>query len=1147
MSVKYLSNSFVAPVIICILLLGACSSLIDNDQGNQNELENEVNSVDRAFLVNKNSNDWSASGSASNAAVIRSVDTSSSNEVVVAGVISGSTTMSLGSVSITSGQYVEPWIAKADSNGNWQWIEKISITGSSQYSEASITDISVASNGDIFATGLFYDSIAFGSITLISTGYYDCWTAKLSSSGQWQWAKVLQGNGDIDSGTATTIDIVSGTSITTDSSNNPIIGGWFLGNTDVGVAADTGAQNGDDIEIFVAKYSNSGNLQWSDVARGQGSQEVNAMTVDNNNDVWIATNFEVSMTFGSAVANAGINEIPIGIAKISSSGNWQSAYATTGSGGPTVTGFDFDNSNNLLMSGIYTGSINLGTQLTSVGQTDAFVASMSSSGSWNWAESVGGSSYDTGSGVAFDPNTGYTILGLSSQSSFSFGSQSFSTRGLNDSVVVTFDSNGNSVSLFDAGSTDDDAVSGISLMSNGALVVAGNYDGTIDFGTSSAQSQTTSVLMPYVWLTAAVAVLDADGDTIADDDDNCPDVANTGQENTDGDSEGDACDSDDDNDGITDNFPDNCPRNSQTGWTSTRDFNDPASSTDWDNDGCKDDHPEDMDDDNDGVTDASDSCPRTSYAPPRPTWVSESSTDMDGDGCRDSDEDDNDDGDAFDDSFDDCPTYYGTSTQGEEGCADSDQDTWSDSTDDCPLEFGNSTSNDVNGCPDTDGDGWADVDDAFDYEPTQWLDSDGDGYGDNSAGVNPDDCVDESGDSIYDRMGCSDYDEDGYSDPDDNWDAGDGADAFPQDPLQWSDFDGDGLGDNWGNATWQDRPISWPGAFVESIDPNEQDACPLQQGTSNQNGYYGCPDFDGDGWYDQMDAFVQEGSQWSDTDGDGFGDNLDGVNGDYCPNIFGNSSEDRNGCIDLDGDGYSEIDEFWTKYSGGDVFPLDPTQWSDTDGDGFGDNPGAALSDDCIEVAGDSTIDRIGCPDFDSDGFSDPSDFWNITLGADACPNVIGNSTVDRSGCYDSDGDGHSNKDDNWGYSDGADGYPDDPNKWGPPPNSDSTSSGTVMVLAGGGLIIVIILVSLLFLRNKNSEKEYQVNPMAQNQQAMMYNQQSIVASPVQNSGPPIQQLQTQPVQPDPAREYYQKLVSQGYPHENAVAYTQHYFPEFTG
>ena len=221
--------------------------------------------------------------------------------------------------------------------------------------------------------------------------------------------------------------------------------------------------------------------------------------------------------------------------------------------------------------------------------------------------------------------------------------------------MVSFDSNANQVSLFDAGSSDDDAISGIALMPSGDLVVAGNYNGTIDFGTSSAQTQSTNVLMPYVWLSTGVAILDADGDTIPDEDDNCPNVANPSQENTDGDSEGDACDSDDDNDGITDNFPDNCPRNSQTGWTSTRDFNNPSASTDWDNDGCKDDHPEDLDDDNDGILDSS------IIARDLPTilpgqlgyrqqiWMG---------WLRDSDEDINDDGDAFDDAEDDCPTVW---------------------------------------------------------------------------------------------------------------------------------------------------------------------------------------------------------------------------------------------------------------------------------------------------------------------------------------------------------------------------------------------------------------------------------------------------------------------------------------------------------
>ncbi|DAC26507.1 MAG TPA: hypothetical protein D7H99_06460 [Candidatus Poseidoniales archaeon] len=1148
MARKNIGKSLVANVLIIVLIVGSFSSINLNEKTTDSQLiEDNFEDLPKMFSQ-RNSNDWSTSASASNPAVLNSIDSTPNNELVVAGIISGSTTMSMGSASITSGQYIEPWIAKSDANGNWQWIEQVSITGVSQYAEATISDIAVASNGDIFATGMFYDTISFGSITLTSTGYWDCWTAKISPNGQWQWAQSLNGDGDYDGVTVNTLDVVYGTSITTDSNNDPIIGGWFLGNTDVGVAADTGAQNGDDIEIFVAKYSNSGNLQWSDVARGQGAQEVNSMVVDSSNSIWISTNFEVSMTFGSVVANAGINEIPVGIAKISQAGNWQSAYATTGSGSATVTDFSIDGQNNLLMSGVYSGSINLGSSLTSAGQNDAFAASMSSTGSWNWAKSVGGTSFDSGSGIEYDPNTGYTILGLSSQSSFSFSSQTFNTRGYNDSVIVTFGPNGNPVALFDAGSSADDAVSGIALLGNGALAIGGNYNGTIDFGTSTAQSQTTSVLMPYVWLTETIAVLDADGDGVADEDDNCPNTANPGQENTDLDSEGDACDSDDDNDGITDNFPDNCPRNSQTGWTSTRDFNDPPSSTDWDNDGCKDDHPEDNDDDNDGVLDVDDTCPRTSFNPPRPTWISEPGTDMDGDGCRDSDEDLNDDGDAFDDSFDDCPTYYGTSTQGEQGCADSDQDTWSDNSDTCPLQPGNSTENGKIACLDSDGDGWANVDDAFDYEPTQWLDSDGDGFGDNSAGINPDDCIDTSGDSLYDRLGCYDYDGDGYSNPEGNWDSGNGADAFPQNPLQWSDFDGDGLGDNWGNLSWTDRPEGWPGQYLESIAENEQDTCPLQFGNSNQNGAYGCPDLDGDGWYDAIDSFINEPSQWADSDGDGFGDNLDGFNGDYCKDIAGDSTEDRKGCLDSDGDGYSDTDEFWTKYSGGDVFPQDSTQWSDIDGDGYGDNPGYPLSDDCIEVAGPSSVDRIGCSDFDSDGFSDPTTEWDLSSGADACPSVIGNSTNDRNGCYDSDGDGYSNKDNQWSYSDGADGYPDDPTRWGPPPSSDSSSFGTVAI-AGSGVLILVILGSLLFLRGRKKELTIMPSQMGyHNQQINQGTHNKIIPAvnnhPVSNV---TQQYQQPAVQSDPARDYYQNLVSQGYPHEHAVAYTQQYFPRFQG
>ena len=413
---------------------------------------------------------------------------------------------------------------------------------------------------------------------------------------------------------------------------------------------------------------------------------------------------------------------------------------------------------------------------------------------------------------------------------------------------------------------------------------------------------------------------DVDADGVLDDADNCPFIANAQQGNYDGDSFGDACDQDDDNDGIEDDS-DLCMAGKKD-WVS-------AAFNDHDMDGCH-DTIEDLDDDNDGLTDTDDSCPMGEI-----DWTSGTQTDYDRDGCRDLGEDLDDDDDLIcdgvtedlfcvvaDTQTDTCPTsrLVFTSTTltdiDRDGCEDlgedldDDNDGFLDVDDYCPTIVGDSVGT-AKGCIDTDGDDYADVIDDFPLEPTQWYDSDSDGYGDLIQGFEGDFCVNVAGTSTQDRMGCVDSDGDGWSDADTYWRVSSGADSFPDDPTQHADADYDGYGDD-----------------ETGFQP---DGCTDEYGTSTLD-MFGCKDSDGDGWSDVNDSFPENDSQYSDKDADGFGDATDGDFPDSCPDTFGNSTNQRFGCLDTDGDGWDDSL---------DKFPSDITEWIDTDGDGVGDNSDA--------------------------------------------------------------------------------------------------------------------------------------------------------------------------------------------------------------
>lgn len=118
--------------------------------------------------------------------------------------------------------------------------------------------------------------------------------------------------------------------------------------------------------------------------------------------------------------------------------------------------------------------------------------------------------------------------------------------------------------------------------------------------------------------------------------------------------------------------------------------------------------------------------------------------------------------------------------------------------------------------------------------------------------------------------------------------------------------------------------------------------------------------------------------------------------------VEGTSTEDRLGCLDSDGDGWSDPDEGWNESMGADAFPNNATEHRDLDGDGIGD---------------------VADPDMDGDGSADDMDVWPEDDGiwsdtdgdgyadqglhalSDNCPNIYGKSKIRLLGCSDIDGD----------------------------------------------------------------------------------------------------------------------------------------------
>ena len=344
---------------------------------------------------------------------------------------------------------------------------------------------------------------------------------------------------------------------------------------------------------------------------------------------------------------------------------------------------------------------------------------------------------------------------------------------------------------------------------------------------------------------------------------------------------------------------------------------------------------------------------------------------------------------------------------------------------------------------DYDGDGQCDIVEASDVEHASaatWLDTDGDNDG----------VDDETDDFDFDECATTDTDKDGMPDSINtgllsNWT----NTSQPGGTLVCVDSDGNVQTPTGLVADEDDDDDGYLDTYEVDCgsDPLEVADMPIDSTLDMTLGGYSTgecdaldPDDDNDGVNDTEDLWPFDSSEWSDADGDGQGDNrdMDDDNDgwwDSCEASDWLAAQNSSVVENLNYFANNDLGIASNCPGQTDHFPLDGTEWMDTDGDGVGDNTdvnddgdldamGDPWTDEEELSCGSDPLDSTSLPDdFDGDGVCDildnDDDGDGVDDSLDAFPYdvtetiapVITGSNEDCLGlgieqCLDDDGDG---------------------------------------------------------------------------------------------------------------------------------------------
>jgi hypothetical protein len=373
-----------------------------------------------------------------------------------------SPTLNLDTIALTNTGSYDQFIVKYDTRGKMVWAKNF---GGTDYDIG--TKIVLDHDGNLIVLGIYYShTITFGSTILTNLGSGDIFLLKISPDGDIIWAK---GAGGADDEQAYGLAV--------DSTGGVVVAGYYQSPTLA--FGSTTLVNFGGIDMFVVKYDAGGNVLWAKGAGSTKTEYAWDVAVDSTGSSYVIGQFESSsVSFGTTtLINAGKSDIFL--AKYSPTGNVSWAKMAGSSEDDGASTIAINPSGNCVLAGFFDSpTISFGaTTLTNAGMTDILISSYDASGNVLWAKREGGSGVDYGGSLASDDSGNFFLSGSFSSSSMTLGSTTLTTAGLSDLFIAKYSPSGNAIWAKSAGGSGNDASGCVALDAAANCYFSGNYDG----------------------------------------------------------------------------------------------------------------------------------------------------------------------------------------------------------------------------------------------------------------------------------------------------------------------------------------------------------------------------------------------------------------------------------------------------------------------------------------------------------------------------------------------------------------------------------------------------------------------------------------------------------------------------------------------